>query len=275
MVIKQVNACSLIIRASYIFFYIYSCPLWGSFFKSDTITSWFKATNEERLAQEYPLASQAIVELHGLQGDITVKAWNKKKIMVEAIKYGSSAACSNTHISITPENNHITITSSYVDKLGPTAYINYTVLVPQRCNLRLYNGKGNTTIYDIHGTIFSQTERGDTNVHDATESVTVKNSQGSIHLDQKKFTDEDSIFLETGKGSIYLSIHRSINANLHAKTRLGTVTSEIPITTFSQTVKLNKETWNNWKRSVKGALGQGGAPITIDVTKGNIVIKEY
>ena len=54
------------------------------------------------------------------------------------------------------------------------------------------------------------------------------------------------------------------------------ITSEHPVTLAPVTRKLTKETWDTMKKNVEGTLGglKGGAPINLEATKGNIIIKE-
>jgi hypothetical protein len=69
---------------------------------------------------------------------------------------------------------------------------------------------------------------------------------------------------------------RETRAQLLAKTTQGTITSEHPVTLTPVTRVINKETWEFLKKNVEGTLGglKGGAPINLEATKGNIVIKE-
>ena len=103
----------------------------------------------------------------------------------------------------------------------------------------------------------------------------VVSQKGSIEIEHESLPETESIFVQNMQGDVTISLPKNVNATLKATTLKGELTSNIPVTLEPRTTVLNKESWKNMQREVTGTLGAGGAPINIDVTKGNITINGY
>lgn len=252
-----------------------------SFNPKKLINNLWQKKEQEYIHKDLPLEDKSTIELCTLEGKITVKAWNQKKMIVEAEKEGTSEELKNTTIGIkthTPSESktaHVTITTRVIPD-QKSAVVNYNLMIPEHCALTIQNGqKGSVKIKHLQGALDISLAEGDIEITDSTKAVTARTGKGTIKLKQKKFSEPSSIFLENGRGTIQLHLPRGINATVHARTASGVVTSEHAITLHPQTVKLNKDTWEKMKREVDGSIGSDGAPITLEATKGNITIEEY
>ena len=146
-------------------------------------------------------------------------------------------------------------------------------MIPKTASVKVsVKQQGCIKIKKVEGAVVAKTYQGDINIHGTVESVTAKTTYGTIKIKVKELPATSSLFLEAFKGYVELTLPHLINANLTARTAQGTVTSTVPITTTPQTIVLNKESWARFKKEALGTLGQGGAPITIEATKGNITI---
>ena len=65
-----------------------------------------------------------------------------------------------------------------------------------------------------------------------------------------------------------------VQARLEAKSQRASVLSQLPITFDAFTTKLEKNTWKQLQKKVKGLLGEGDAPITL-TARGTIFITRY
>lgn len=234
----------------------------------------FKKAPTEAVTKEYVLQPESSVFVTNDSGSITFKGWNQKKIMVETIKRGAKEQFANVHINITPGANQITIAPQF-DKGVINFPIDFIVMVPKHCTqITAFIQKGPIKVKDCPAALELTAENGSIAVHSAAKTVTAKTNTGNIKVKQKTFTDNDTLFLETTKGDVLLKLAPKIHANIQAKTTQGTVSSSVYVTVEPQTTKLNKDYWARIKKEVTGSLGNGGAPITIDVTRGNISIEE-
>jgi hypothetical protein len=246
-----------------------------SFAIPEFFSSLFSTAQQETFMQEYDFPAHATLELYNTSGDILIKTWKHTKIVVEAIKKGTPESLKTTTISV-KFNNQSMVISTLAPHDSPAATVIYTILVPQHAILKqISTDKGSITIKHVQGNINAATNEGPIAIHDACADVRAKTNLGSITLEQKKLPETAGVFLETLQGNVQVFVPRNINANLQARTLKGELRTDIPVTMLPQTVKLNKDTWNRLRREVKATLGEGGAPITIDVTKGSIEVLEY
>lgn len=246
-----------------------------SFSPTKFISRLWNKSEQEVMNKDYPINPKSTIDISNVEGDITIKVWNQNKLVVEAIKKGTAEEVSSTTVNVKSQASH-TYISTKVSADKPNAITNYTLMVPETVNVKAnISSSGSIKIKQVRGSIDASTNEGSIEITDSTNTVVAKTGDGTIKIKQKYFNEPNSIFVETIKGPIYLYLPREIQANLHARTLQGTITSEQAITFYPQTMKLNKETWDRIKKEVHGTLGNGGSPITLEATRGNIIIEDY
>lgn len=240
---------------------------------SETL-NFFKKAETESFTKEFALQADSQIFITNDTGSITIKSWNQKKIMIEAIKKGKKEQFSKVKINITPTSEKLTISPQF--EQGVTNFpIDFIIMVPKHCGqITAIGQKGSIKVKDCPASLELTTENGAISVHNATKSVTAKTNNGSIKLKQSVLSENDSLFLETNNGNVTVRLSPKIHANVRAKTTSGVLTSSVYITLEPLTTKLNKDMWARIKKEATGTIGNGGSPITIDVTRGNIAIDE-
>lgn len=236
----------------------------------------FKTKNKQAIpTTEYTVTTNITIDVTNVEGNISIKSWEQNKIILDAMKTGTEEELAATTISVNQKDNTITIASK-IKENETASTVDYTIMVPIGSSLKITNSsKGDIKIRQIRGTVNAMTEHGSIEIYDTVNSVTAKTNDGSIRIKQKNITQPNTLFLETLKGDVKLFLPKRLNADIQAKTFKGMVNSTIPVTLSPQTLVLNKETWNDMRKEVRGTLGTGGAPIIIDVSKGNIILEEY
>lgn len=236
----------------------------------------FKSKSKQVAAtQEYTVTEKSTLELTNFQGTIVVKSWEQNKVILDAVKSGTEDELSATTINVNQKNNNITIETK-IKEGCPEAAIDYTLMVPVGISIKVSNtNKGDIKIKQIRGAVHAKTEKGSIDISDTVGTVRASNNNGPIKLKQKNIVQPNTIFLETLKGDVQLYVPKKINADIQAKTFNGSITSTIPVTLSPYTMLLNKDNWKARQNDVLGLLGIGGAPIIIDVSKGNITLEEY
>ncbi len=242
----------------------------------NSISSIWQKTQQEYIQKEYDVKPNSTITLVNTEGSITIKHAPRHKLSIEALKKGTAEELKKTKISASASGNQIRIITS-VPKDQRSARVQFTLMVPEDTHVALSQTRGPVTIKGLDGSITVSLQEGPITISDSTKTVTAKTGSGAITIEQKKFDEPSSIFLETLSGNIYLTIPRNIKANLKAKTASGTITSDHEITLAPQTIKLNKASWERMKKDIEGNLGgsKGGAPVTLEAHKGSIHIKEY
>ena len=224
--------------------------------------------NKEVVTKEYDINPLAAITLN-LYGNVIIKPFKQKKLFIEM--QGSCDALESTKINTKITHNSALITAT--SKNENDVMLDYTILVPTDANVTLITQKGFIELHGIEGILHATTHNGNIEIINGISTITAKSPHGYIKAQQKKLLPQASLFLEAGK-NITLALSRNTNAHLHAKTTHGSIESELNITLDPVKTLLNKDCWKKLMHDVKGILGTGGAPITLDVTKGNITIEE-
>ncbi len=245
-----------------------------SIFNSSFFSRLWPTYNQEIITKEYAIQPECTVEITNQEGGITLKTWSQRKILIEAVKKGSPEQLQHTTVGIKVTDHTITITTRCTGSEQP-AHVDYTIMLPEQASATIKTDKGPIKIKHMLGSIDAFSQNGSIEICDAVQTVVAKTHKGSIKVKQKSFSQPYALFLEALQGSIDLFLPIDSNADLQAQTLSGSVTSELPVTLHACTVKLNKDTWDRLKREVHGTLGTGGAPITIEVNRGNIVVHAY
>lgn len=261
----------------YIFFLVclYISNTISYFNPTKFIKQLWQKNQQEIIAHDYTVNPASIIELYTQSGDIVIKTWKQNKLAIQATKSGTKEELEATKVSFKSQPQKTIITTNCPDSSN-CATVDYAIIVPEKSSIKIHaNLNGSITIKHVEGLIDLFTSQGAIKVSGSTNCVIAKNHNGDIFIKQAIFGEPHSIFLESLKGNIFLYIPYDTKANLHARSLHGVVISELPVTLQSKTMKLNKEAWERIKKEAFGTLGCGGAPITLEATKGNITIGAY
>ncbi len=251
------------------------CSLYSS---SPLEASWsnlWQKKSQEQITKDYSISDSCHITLDALEGSILVKPWNEKKVALEITKKGTEEEMKATTVSSKGGEKEVTITTRVLPD-QQAAHVDFVLMVPHNISLSLTQARGPVTLKGISGALNISLEEGAISIEDSKKSVVAKTGYGAITIKQTTFDETSSIFLETLRGTITLSLPRQTRATLHAKTSAGKIISDHPLTLAPVTLTLNHQSWERLKKDVEGSLGglKGGAPITLEVTKGDIFIKE-
>jgi DUF4097 and DUF4098 domain-containing protein YvlB len=244
-------------------------------FSWQDVTAYFNSHKEDLpIKKEFAVNTAVLVELEGISGDVTVKGWNKSVLALEAIKKGPIECLDATNIRITVSPQTVTLATTAPQE--KPCSVRYNLMVPRQASLKIHlKQQGNITVHNVEGTLSVKTYQGNISLEGTVGNSTAKTTYGTIDVIVKELPSTSSLFLETFKGSVALTVPKTTNASLAAKTITGTVTSDIPLTLACQTITLNRQAWARCKKEAVGTFGNGGAPVTIEATKGNVTISGH
>lgn len=263
---KKLFFFCLAVNLNYNFIYGFSTPKF--------ISNLWQKKEQEIINKEFKISNEHTLEIDNIDGDINIKTLTENILTIEAIKKGTQEELKDTKISLKNNESKTTI-KTLVDNDKDPAIVSYNIIVGEKTNLIIKNlSTGSIKIKHVYGSIDAYTADGDIDIIDSTNTVSAKSDTKNIKVKQKNFSEPHSIFLEANK-NINLFLPQKTNANILAKTQNGLITSQLDITINPITMKLNKETFNKLQKDIKGTLGTGGAPITIESIKGNISINQY
>lgn len=132
--------------------------------------------------------------------------------------------------------------------------------------------RGSVKCTNVHHDLKAFAEQGKIIVKQFSGTTLLTAPQSSVILTKPTITSDDHVFIEA-KQNISLRLDPGANACIYARAPRGMILSSIPITLEPLTMKLNKETWRTMRHSVKGIIGDGGAPLTLESAQGNIEIQ--
>lgn len=237
------------------------------------IFSWFKRSKEERFEKKYKVVPTGSISIIGEKGAISVAGVDGDELSIEAVKTGKEKDLPNTEILVEVGQKGATIKTKTKADSDPVS-VEYLLRIPKASSLSIKNEKGIVNVRGIEGKIDIESRASKITVERAKGTISVKAHRGKVFLDQVALEEKNNIFI-VSKEAVELQLPSGVNADLDAKTLKGKVYSpEIYVTIEPTTAKLTKDFWKNQGRSVKGTIGSGGAKIIIDVTKGNVTIRE-
>lgn len=198
----------------------------------------------------------------------------------------ASITASNAHsIQAETEKGSITLKEIQNELFAKTdngsislEHIHSALAITQKGNISVENAKGSINVRSNSGHITAkhsdddikaETLNGSIHIENAARNVFSNAEKGNVTLKKATLDPEDSVFIQA-KHNVTYYIGPKFCAHIYAKTVSGIILSNVDVTLEKMTTKLTKETWNLLKRNVKGTIGGGGGPVTIDTTSGNI-----
>lgn len=241
----------------------------------NNFTWWWDNTQEEITAHEQTLTPGCHISVVNKKGNIAIKTWNKNKLLVEITKRGSEEELKLTKIETLYTKDGASIKTVPL-KTNRQCTVDYTLVIPNSAVLSMVQTeKGSISIKNVStaGTR-AHAEYGSVTLDAVTNSVQASTKRGGITIHAKQLKPTDKIIALAERGSIQLEIPATTNATLYARTEKGSVMSEHPITMEPRTLKISQTALAELKRDVRGTLGDGGALIKLQTSRGNVRVLE-
>lgn len=268
---------------------------------------------EAKIETSYQLDPGGTIELKNINGNIDIYSNEaQEKITVHTTKCAPEEELALIHTSTHLDNNTLSIETVY-DKPIKKSIVHYKIGLPSTTstNLCITNKKGKIKINDCTGTITTKNGHGNTLITNATNTVDAKNlkrgtifiekpsghvkvstNQGTIKINQSKnsviaharngkielhaavIPDGTKIKLKNNRGNIVLTLPEDVHAKVRASTTRGNVTCQHAVTLEPNTTELNPTTWEKFKQSIQGTIGDGKSQIVVHSEKSNITINK-
>lgn len=258
-------------KTNLILLLLLACSSLQAEFSFKRVSNWVFRYKDEPFHQEYPFDTAGTVEVHNQFGEVTVKAWDLPQLLVKANKTAHEKDLQQLNVEVNVNDNKALIKAK-ADTDKNKGSINITVMVPRKTNVKVSTNNHPVYAKNIEGSLVAKTTNGAIDLKNCSNSVKAESIGGKIALSCKTVSENNHIKLETVKNNITVSLPKESNVNLVANTASGTITSDHAICLKSRTCKLNNTAWQQFQRNVEGTLGEGGAQIAINSTKGNIKI---
>lgn len=253
-------------------------------------------TLKEKLDRTVPLQPGSQVRLSNVNGGVTLEAWDRDEVRVEAdkqVKAGNADTArkymSQLKIDITQGPDGLRIETRYPRRESGfldwmfgkdvNANVNYRLHVPRRAALQVVtvNGgvsvagtrgkahlettNGGLSVDGVQGDLTLETVNGGIDVHRSAGALRAESTNGAIEADLTGLPADSELSLSTTNGGISIRLPRDARLSIDAGTTNGRVRSNLPI-----------EGGQPGKRSLKGDLNGGGGRLSAHTTNGSIEI---
>lgn len=253
------------------------------------------ATLTEKFQKTYPLKSNGGVELQNVNGAVTVEAWDRNEVRIEAekkVKADDDKAreiMKQLQIEVSQTAGGLRIITRMPKRNGGLfdwlsgddvqMNVEYRIWVPRGARLGIENTNGKLTVTGTQGRADLETTNGGVAVDRAggeleigttngsievTRSagvVQASTTNGSIDVELDAAPDDDQLSFSTTNGSITLRVPREAGMSLDAAATNGRVNSDFEVTSG-----------RSERRRLEGEVNGGGSKVRLRTTNGSIRI---
>jgi DUF4097 and DUF4098 domain-containing protein YvlB len=213
----------------------------------------------------YALDPNGHINIHNLYGDVSIVAWDRDEVLVEAVKKSSDPKrLDDAQIVVDSSGSELSIHTQYLGSGGEhPASVEYRITVPRNANLgnvKLING--GLAISGVAGSIRASSVNGSIRADHLEGQAELSTINGQLEAGFNRVAPDSAIMLRSVNGPIRLWIPRGADAVLNARNLSGGIQTQ----------------FGRGFRSANGhrlhtIINHGGARIHVDNTNGGIVIR--
>ena len=223
-------------------------------------------------SRSYTLADGGEFQIVGAVGSIDVRGGSGPAIEVRAerivhARSDEAAKPMVTHIRIgedvTPDKIVLRTEGLGGIVIGADVEVNFHVTVPPSTRLRLRAAGGDITVADVEGAVVVSSTNGSISGKALRGGVDARSTNGNVTMDLAAVS-KDPVDLRAVNGAVTLSLPSTANANVEANCTNGTIdVADLPLEILGEQTK----------RRSRGRLNEGGTPVEVTTTNGDIHIR--
>lgn len=255
-------------------------------------------TLTEKFAKTYPLAANGSLSLDNVNGNVTLEAWDRNEVQVDAekkVKAGNAEDArkimSQLKINVQAEPSAIQI-ETVMPKKGDSGFwdmlfsggdvnvgVTYRIKVPRGAIVEADNTNGNVRLAGTRGTGRIETTNGRIEVEGTEGALVLSSTNGGIKVIQA----EGAVKASTTNGSIQAELTR-VDGDLGFSSTNGGITVRLP---RDARLSVDAATTNggidsdfdlaggeSTRRRLTGDINGGGGTLRIRTTNGGVNIEE-
>jgi DUF4097 and DUF4098 domain-containing protein YvlB len=239
----------------------------------------------ERESKSFPTSGVPTVILNTFDGRISIRAWDKPEVMVNAIKRASDEQSLRGIVVKTEQRgSEVNVQTNYDNSaarraggmLNTNASVTLDVFVPRNANIKALSGDGRVELEGVTGGVQVQTGDGRIDVRDGGGQLIAKTGDG--HIDVSNYTGD--VDAKTGDGRINLD---GRFAQLAARTGSGSISLALS-SDLDATIETDAESVTNdgmtlevdageGKRLRRYKIGRGGTVFNLHTGDGNVYLR--
>jgi DUF4097 and DUF4098 domain-containing protein YvlB len=222
----------------------------------------------EEFHKTYPISGDGRISLKNINGPVTVIAWDKNEVQVNAVKTGESKELlDEAKIEINAGSSMIDIRTHYPEERHNyhAASVDYTLHVPRNGRLdkiELVNGK--VSVEGVRGGVRASSVNGEVDAHDVAGEMNLQSVNGRVSADVRSLTH--SVSLGTVNGQVALKLPSDASAEIDASTVHGSISNDFNIPVNHGHFAPGSE--------LRARLGSGEARMKLSTVNGEIEIQK-
>jgi len=214
--------------------------------------------------QTYSLGPGGRVAIQNLYGDVSITAWDRDDVLVEAIKRSSDPRrLDDARIVVEPSASGLSIHTAYTGaNADRPASVEYRIMVPRRANLdniKLVNG--GLSLSGIAGPIKASSVNGSIHADKLEGEADLSTINGKLDAAFNRLAPSNSISLSSVNGPIKLSLPAGVHASVNAHNLSGGIESDV-----------GRVSRADDGHNLHAVLNHGGADIKVHNVNGGISI---
>jgi len=224
---------------------------------------------EETFSQTYPLRSGGVFSLDNVNGSVTIEAWDRQEVSVDAtITAKTQAGLDRVEVRVKPTADLVAVESHYENSRGfnnDGAEVDYTIKVPKNAELRdveLVNGS--LRISGLPGKVEASTVNGKIVAAGLSGDVDLESVNGKVEASFDQLGGRQRISIEAVNGSIELTVPKNADFDVSASTVHGGISNDFG---------LEVDDGEYVGHDLKGKVGAGGARVELENVNGAIKIR--
>lgn len=233
------------------------------------------ADETERFDQSYPLNANGRVSVSNINGSITVEAWDKNEVKLEAVKTADSKeTLAEVEIRIDAKPDYFCVEADYGNwknrgtkgdwRQGKKMEVQFRLSVPRTAILdEIETVNGSVIVSNFTNQTKVSAVNGEVKATNLRGAANLSTVNGTVTADFDRLEAGSKIALETVNGQVNLLIPSDSNATLRADSVNGIISNE-----FGLPVRKGKYVG----RDLYGKIGTGDVQVKLDSVNGGLSI---
>ncbi len=229
----------------------------------------------ETFQKSYPLRPDGTVSLENINGDVTIKTWDKNEVLVEAVKHADDGdALADLRIEVDASGDRVAVHTRYPSERGSRhdrgSAVDYSLTIPKGAKLdRVEIVNGEINISGPAGVASASTVNGTIHAEGLTQGCALESVNGRVEASFSELPGHAQAELRSVNGSLALHLPESPDADVRARTTMGRISNEFGMESSEHG---GRDRCFRIGDSLLGKLGKGGASVTLETVNGSISI---
>ncbi|HLM00527.1 MAG TPA: hypothetical protein VK400_05695 [Pyrinomonadaceae bacterium] len=232
----------------------------------------------ERFEQTYPLNANGRVSVSNINGSITVEAWDKNEVRLEAVKTADTKeTLAEVQVRIDARPDSFKVETDYgswrnngaggawKNKNHGRLEVQYRLQVPRGAVLdEVETVNGSVTISNMTNSTKASAVNGNVKATNLRGTARISTVNGTTEADFDSVSNTGRISLETVNGKVILTVPSDINATVRADSLNGQIIND-----FGLPVRKGEYVG----RDLYGRIGTGELQIRLESVNGDLIVR--